>query len=511
MIPADIIQKPKWSYEKADRRTLDSKTFRIGRNKYRLIKVFGAIHYKEDLKDDNEHWRTIDLTPKSKGWFSTSRYEINKAPFNLTVMKNEIGFTYISKQGGIVKVKLSKIGMVDVDGNINISPRVEDNKIIWDNVVGDLDIYLELRSASIQFFKILKTNNAPRVFEWEVEEDEQHDLKVNSKHIGWDADKDKVKLIKEIKNERIEDSKKKYVLREIIEEKTAEIQDKKNRIKEWTTKIKYPLLIDVPDITEDIIATKDDGHSYIFFGSSGWYYTSTKVIINYNGSTDYKHGGLRFQGINIPQEATIDLANLKVKLKTQGSNPIIKIYGDDVNNAVSFGTGAAAPRNITKTTAFATWDPAGGGFEAIDVTTIIQEIVDRTAGGGWASGNNIRFGLFDTPVSGYAAISAYDKSQADGAHLEIDFTAGGAVTRRRVITSNGFMKLKTIIITTGVIIALIASFLGGQYIKQKPECNQYVWNGSEEVCIPDNLLDYINKLEEGAINRLKSKRGIFPK
>lgn len=59
-------------------------------------------------------------------------------------------------------------------------------------------------------------------------------------------------------------------------------------------------------------------------------------------------------------------------------------------------------------------------------------------------------------------------------------------------------------------LALILSFLAGRYFK-RDACNQYVWSGSIELCIPDDLVEYISKLQGGAVNRLKSKRGIFPK
>jgi len=512
MIPADIIKQPKWSYEKKARRTVDSKTFRVGRNKYKLIQVKGIVHYKDNVDDETENWKEINLIPKNRGLFSTRRFEINKAPYNLTIMKNEIGFTYTSKKGGTVKVKLSKIGMVDVNGNINISPRVEDNKIWWDNVVSDLDIYLEFKSASLQFFKVLKTNNAPKEFEWEVEEDEQHSLKVNNKHLGWDEDKAQVKLNKEIKNERIENNKKKYILREVIENKTAE-KSKKTRVKNWTDKIKYPLLIDIPDITEDIVADVDDGRS-AYYGPGSSYFYFTQVSLQVAGSTG-GFGGFRYRGVNVPQGATIDLAVIKIETGSDGGWAGY-VYGNDADTAALWNGGGGSgdviemPRDMAKTTAKTSFNPAGSTVNTVTITDIVKEIVDRT---GWSSGNNMKFIMKGTNANPIVVFLYASSPGNQPAVLEIDFTAGAGPTgRRRLITStSGFMKIRNILIGTGVIIALVASFLGGNQLKKPEACNQFVWNGTEEVCIPDNLLEYVKTLESGAVNRLKSKRGIINK
>lgn len=444
MKPADIITKPLNSIEEISRRTEHSKIFYLreehGKKKYHTSIVQGAVHYKDNYENEDEEWKEIDFSPEDLG----SAIVNTSAPYNIEAFKNKIGFVYTSKRGGRVSVELGKLGLLALDKmNVNITPVIRNNQIWYDNVVDGLDIYLELRAERVIMYKVLKHANAPREFEWNFEEDEQHTLKVNSVHEGWDDDKDKVHLKKEVKNEIITEGKKKYTLCESVLEQTIKIKDKKTRIKEYINKIKYPLLIDVPDITENTTATRDDGFEAIAswrtslnsFSLIGHYYTLTNEI---------QHGS-RFQTISVPQGSTIDLAVLKLTAQSGQGSPNFKVYADDVDNAASWDVaGAIPPRsiipsNITKTIANVAWTPTtASGVKSITVTDIVQEIVDR---GGWSTNNNMRFGIFNNNTAAFTQglyVYDYKKSQADAPILEIDYTEGAGpaavtVPRRRHI------------------------------------------------------------------------------
>lgn len=422
MNPINLIEKPVNSTEVLNKRTLNSKTFNKGGGKFKLFKFFGAIHYKNNFDDTTEEWKEIDLTPQEQ----VNKFVISEAPYNLEVAKNQVGFAYTSKRGGSVTARLKAIDdNLLKDLNLNLNARLENNKIYWDDVRPGLDIYIELRSSGVEFFKVLKNDQAPTKLEWEIEEDENSRFISKMVSSGIDNQKRQVKIINTIVDGGVVEGKKSYNLIEQFEPKTAVIEDKRKRIKSWVDEIEYPLLIDVPDITEDITDSIDDGHHGTDPGGWDTDGIGNRWVVGDSGVAYKYYGGLRFQTLAIPQAATIDLANLKVKIANlAGSAPANKFYADDVDDAPAFSN-ANLPNGITKTSASADFNPAGTGAFTVAVTSIVQEIIDR---GGWSSNNDIRFGFFGDQGGGLknVYVSDYAGGQADAAHLEIDFTVSAA-------------------------------------------------------------------------------------
>ena len=193
MKPCEILKQPIGSVEVINKRNETSKTFSLGNGKFRIAKTIGPVHYKNNRNDRNEEWKEIDLTPEDKG----NRFEIHQAPYDLEISKEKISISYTSKEGGNIVINLKSIGGILLNQlNLNINPRIENNQIWWDNIVDGLDIYLNLSSASVEYFKVIKSNDAPHELEWDIEEDKNHLLKVNSRHKGTDADKKQVRLEK---------------------------------------------------------------------------------------------------------------------------------------------------------------------------------------------------------------------------------------------------------------------------------------------------------------------------
>jgi hypothetical protein len=102
-------------------------------------------------------------------------------------------------------------------------------------------------------------------------------------------------------------------------------------------------------------------------------------------------GALRFTSVNVPQGATITEAILGIYVFDKGSGTAdteAKIWGMDEDNTGSF---SSDPMGRTKTTAYdeAHWSlPPLGGRSNHNITSIVQEIVNR---GGWSSGNAMGF------------------------------------------------------------------------------------------------------------------------
>ena len=96
--------------------------------------------------------------------------------------------------------------------------------------------------------------------------------------------------------------------------------------------------------------------------------------------------GLRFQNINIPQGATIDLANIQFTCdETSNLNPcVLEIYAENIDDAPAFSNSNANVSTRTKTNASVNWSPpdwntpgeSGVDQLTVDIAPVIQEVVN---------------------------------------------------------------------------------------------------------------------------------------
>ena len=165
----------------------------------------------------------------------------------------------------------------------------------------------------------------------------------------------------------------------------------------------------------------DDAEEAVSSGSMDL--TSSDLELVVDGSTD-QEVGTRFQSVTIPQGATITSAYIQFTVDEIDSGACnLTIYGEDIDNALTF---TDTPGNITgrkKTTASVAWSPpawysvgaAGADQQTSDISSIIQDIVDRA---GWSSGNALAIIVDGT---GERTAWAYDGS-ASAPLLVVDYT-----------------------------------------------------------------------------------------
>ena len=105
--------------------------------------------------------------------------------------------------------------------------------------------------------------------------------------------------------------------------------------------------------------------------------------------------GIRFQDLDIPQGATVLGASLELDFDDDdsGNNSTaisLTVKGEDADDADGFSTSTNDISNRLTTSASVSWslDPfvSGNSMTSPDLTTIIQEIVNRT---GWTEGNDL--------------------------------------------------------------------------------------------------------------------------
>lgn len=106
---------------------------------------------------------------------------------------------------------------------------------------------------------------------------------------------------------------------------------------------------------------------------------------------------VRFNGVSIPQGATISSASIEFTAEADKSGSYsFTVEGVDVDNASTFSSGQNLG-SLTRTTEDATWVGSNAWttnetYNSPSLTDIVQEIVDRN---GWSNGNSMAF-IFNT-------------------------------------------------------------------------------------------------------------------
>lgn len=124
----------------------------------------------------------------------------------------------------------------------------------------------------------------------------------------------------------------------------------------------------------------------------------TNVLLSpgFHAANDYWYVAARFTSVGIPQGATISSASFSLKAQaTYASGGTIKflVKGQAADTTITFGvTGsdnlatAARPRTTAVSASWSLPSVTAGTRYSIDITSVVQEIVNRA---GWASGNSI--------------------------------------------------------------------------------------------------------------------------
>jgi hypothetical protein len=173
-------------------------------------------------------------------------------------------------------------------------------------------------------------------------------------------------------------------------------------------------------IDERISFDDDDSEEAISSGSIDW------------GSSDLELGeesspqivGMRWRNITIPQGATITSAYIEFTAdEVQTGTPVnVTFWGEDADNAAVFENVAYNISPRTKTSASVAWNnvPAwptvGETHQSPDISTVIQEIVNRP---GWASGNAL---VVLVTGSGRRTADSHDSSPSTAALLHVEYS-----------------------------------------------------------------------------------------
>lgn len=158
----------------------------------------------------------------------------------------------------------------------------------------------------------------------------------------------------------------------------------------------------------------------------------TQHLGKFSATTSYVTG-LRFPNVTVPNAATITNAYVTLYSAgvTAGTTAKTTWTGDDADNSAVFSS-SSKPEDRTDTTASTNKDFTVSGWtttgfktgDTVDVTAIVQEIVDRA---GWVAGNYLSIICANNASSNtnYIGISTYDSAIDRGAKLTVEYTVSG--------------------------------------------------------------------------------------
>jgi hypothetical protein len=135
--------------------------------------------------------------------------------------------------------------------------------------------------------------------------------------------------------------------------------------------------------------------------------------------------GMRFNGVTIPQGATIVNAYVQFKVdETSSGATSLTVQGQAADNAPTFTTASGSISSRPRTTAAAAWSPppwttvgqAGPDQRTSNIALVIEEIVNRP---GWASGNSLVVIITGT---GVRVAEAWNGDQAGAPLLHVEYS-----------------------------------------------------------------------------------------
>jgi hypothetical protein len=139
--------------------------------------------------------------------------------------------------------------------------------------------------------------------------------------------------------------------------------------------------------------------------------TATHVLSS--TSVNYGKLGFRFTSVNVRQGATVRAARLRIRLSSVSTSTgaTFSIYGQAADNAAAFSTTASDISSRALTTAntsspYDRTDDIPDGYYEIDITGVIQEIINRA---GWTANNALAL-IINSP--GSSLVGSFDMTES---------------------------------------------------------------------------------------------------
>lgn len=176
------------------------------------------------------------------------------------------------------------------------------------------------------------------------------------------------------------------------------------------------------DISVPISNGNDDVEERV---SDGYMYMNSSdiEIVDDTGSQGLQKVGLRFPGVQVPENATIVNAYIQFTAESNDPGPCaFNIYTEAADNALTFNSNTYDVSSRALSNGSVSWSPddwvdgaAGTIQQSPNLNAIIQEVVDRS---GWTWGNALAFVITG---SGERSAYSYETSPTQAAILHITY------------------------------------------------------------------------------------------
>lgn len=397
------------------------KVFRLPTGERKLFYASTRLHYQDS------GWQDVDIEPRQVG----STFVVDKAPYIATL--DGLDLTYESRVGGRIELELQGIG----GGPLSINPQLQMDRILFPEIRPNVDVELVFRANGLRWQKTLKTPAANREFTWRFRPDPVFQGVADMQTVGRDAENRRTEIDR---SENVVGPDR--VITETFTGRVSNIVDDSSRRRAFLANPTFPVQAVVqnfpvvldPDFTETVQDAADVVNSFEYNGGANGFYTGVTFIycgVGGGGTGYFLGGGVIFETLDIDNAETVTLADFKIDVDSINGTPAstCKVKAWDTDNPTAFSS-TNRPKNLDQagSTTTAEIDVSGVslGANTINVTSVIQELVDR---GGWANGNNVALVTVDeaASASGTNNWRADGWNQAGEPTLEITLAAVGGV------------------------------------------------------------------------------------
>jgi len=164
------------------------------------------------------------------------------------------------------------------------------------------------------------------------------------------------------------------------------------------------------------------------------YFNSSDIELVDEGDTENQTVGLRFNGIQIPQGATITNAYIEFETdETSSGSASLQITAQNIDNAPAF---ANVTRNISNRAVVSAnvawndvsvWNVINGKHQTPNLSPVIQSVINRN---GWVSGNAMVFIITGT---GKRTAESYEGERQAAPLLHVEYGFGQQVNQAPVV------------------------------------------------------------------------------
>ncbi len=175
-------------------------------------------------------------------------------------------------------------------------------------------------------------------------------------------------------------------------------------------------------ITSQVSSSTEDAEERI---SNGYVYLNSTDLELVTDGSNLQIVGLRFNGLNIPPGAIVTNAYIEFQVdEVQSEQTSLNIFAQAADSATGFTNSAYNISSRGKTLSqvnwnnIPTWTPIGSKQTTPDLSSIIQEVVNRP---GWIENNSL---VIIITGSGHRTAEAYDGSTTGAPRLVVTYTTG---------------------------------------------------------------------------------------